>query len=220
MLAALTTLSHRPAESAAPGTVLLQRSAVTDSVIFIDSGSVVLGVLGTGANAGTIEHQLGVVEGPSWLEATAGVLNLPGAVDAVAQTAVQYHRVPLKEFKATVNAGAPGVRTLLQDIARAHRLQTELTVSRLAKDAESRCAEWLLSQAKTSELGGCTVHLLQRKRAIAAQLGIAPETLSRVLRHLREMRLISGSGRVVDLVDPVGLRTLAGASPPCECGLA
>jgi len=176
--------------------------------------------MGSDANTGTVEHQLGVVQGPCWLEATAAVLNMPSAVDAVAQTAVQYHRLPLKDFKATVNSGTPDVRNLLQDIARAHRQQTELTVSRLAKDAESRCAEWLLSQAKTSELGGCTVQLLQRKRAIAAQLGIAPETLSRVLRHLRELRLISGSGRVVDLVDPVGLRTLAGASAPCECGLA
>ena len=42
------------------------------------------------------------------------------------------------------------------------------------------------------------------------QLGIAPETLSRVLRHLRERSLISGSGRIVNLVDPGGLRSLAG----------
>ena len=108
---------------------------------------------------------------------------------------------------------------MMFDIARAHRQQTDLTVSRLAKDAESRCAEWLLSHAEASDTGGCAVHLQQRKRAIAAQLGIAPETLSRVLRHLRELRLISGSGRVVDLVDLAGLRSLAGSSSPCECGL-
>jgi CRP-like cAMP-binding protein len=54
------------------------------------------------------------------------------------------------------------------------------------------------------------VQLQLRKRSIAAQLGIAPETLSRVLRHLRERSLISGSGRLVNVVDPGGLRTLAG----------
>ncbi len=54
------------------------------------------------------------------------------------------------------------------------------------------------------------MQLLQRKRLIAAQLGIAPETLSRVLRNLRERSLISGSGRTVNLVDPPGLRSLAG----------
>ncbi len=76
----------------------------------------------------------------------------------------------------------------------------------------------LLNHAQASDKGGCSVQLQLRKRAIAAQLGIAPETLSRVLRHLRELRLISGSGRVVDLVDPIGLRTLAGPSAPCQCG--
>ena len=53
--------------------------------------------------------------------------------------------------------------------------------------------------------------LRQRKRLIAAQLGIAPETLSRVLRQLRERSLISGSGRVLNLLDLNGLRALAGA---------
>ncbi len=92
----------------------------------------------------------------------------------------------------------------------AHRQQSELAVSRLAKDAEARCAEWLLAHAQTSAQGSVAVMLNQRKRLIAAQLGIAPETLSRVLRHLRERSLISGSGRVVNLVDPGGLRSLAG----------
>ena len=52
--------------------------------------------------------------------------------------------------------------------------------------------------------------LRERKRQIAAQLGIAPETFSRVLRQLRERSLISGSGRVLNLIDPGGLKALAG----------
>jgi len=92
----------------------------------------------------------------------------------------------------------------------AHRRQTEFAVSRLAKDAESRCAEWLLTHAHECAQGYLSVELNQRKRSIAAQLGIAPETFSRVLRHLREQSMISGSGRVLNLVDPGGLRSLAG----------
>jgi CRP-like cAMP-binding protein len=123
---------------------------------------------------------------------------------------VTLRRVPLAEFRAALAAGSQEVRSVLTDVARAHRQQTELAVSRLAKDAEARCAEWLLRHAQNSDKGVCSVQLLQRKRLIAAQLGIAPETLSRVLRHLRERSLISGSGRVVNLVDPSGLRSLAG----------
>jgi CRP-like cAMP-binding protein len=80
----------------------------------------------------------------------------------------------------------------------------------MARDAESRCAEWLLRHAQPGESGTMAVQLQQRKRSIAAQLGIAPETLSRVLRHLRERSLISGSGRILNLVDLSGLKSLAG----------
>ena len=87
-------------------------------------------------------------------------------------------------------------------------------MSRLAKDAEARCAEWLLRHAEPAQdaPGMLSVMLRQRqrKRMIAAQLGIAPETLSRVLRQLRERSLISGSGRVLKLLDLNGLRALAG----------
>jgi CRP-like cAMP-binding protein len=52
-----------------------------------------------------------------------------------------------------------------------------------------------------------TLHL--RKRLIAAQLGIAPETFSRVLRQLREHGLIAGRGNVIDLPKPAALEILA-----------
>jgi hypothetical protein len=68
----------------------------------------------------------------------------------------------------------------------------------------------LLWASQTGDKGDMAVLLQQRKRAIVGQLGIAPETLSRVLRHLRERSLISGSSRVLNLVDPTGLRSLAG----------
>ena len=104
-------------------------------------------------------------------------------------------------------------RSVLSGVALAHRQQTELAVSRLAKDAEARSAEWLLRHAEPAHdaPGALAVFLRERKRMIAAQLGIAPETFSRVLRQLRERSLISGSGRVLNLVDPGGLRALAGA---------
>lgn len=209
-------LQAHPAHKVAVGTALLKRAAVPDAAIFIESGRVALGIASTappvpGAPQGSsLEHQLGVVQGPAWLEANAAVLNLPSAMDAVAETEVVLRRVPLAAFNSALADGHAALRAVLDDVARAHRQQTELAVSRLAKDAEARCAEWLLRHAENSDKGVCSVQLQQRKRLIAAQLGIAPETLSRVLRHLRERSLISGSGRTVNLVDPSGLRSLAG----------
>ncbi|MFO1263131.1 MAG: Crp/Fnr family transcriptional regulator [Rhodoferax sp.] len=220
MLDIQSLLTERPVEKVPAGSVLLRRAQSSSDVLFLEMGQVVLGVLGEGPNGPVIEHQLGTVQGPAWIEVNGAILGVPCSVDAVAQTPVQLRRVTVPEFLHHLLACPADVRDLLRDMARAHHQQTDLAVSRLAKDAEARCAEWLLSHAEASDKGGCRVHLQTRKRAIAAQLGIAPETLSRVLRHLRERSLISGSGRVLNLVDPVGLRTLAGPSNPCQCGIA
>jgi len=189
-----------------PGEQLLERALIAPMVVYLESGRVALGLL----DSGVLTHRMGTVDGPFWLEASSALLELPVLVDVVAETPVVLRKISRTAFRHWVNTVPAPLRKLLLDLARAHRQQTELAVSRLVKDAEARCAEWLLSHAQTSAQGALAVMLQQHKRLIAAQLGIAPETLSRVLRHLRERSLISGSGRVVHLVDPSGLRSLAG----------
>jgi CRP-like cAMP-binding protein len=207
MLASALTPSAESPVALAAGTVLLHRGDAGDRMVHIVKGRVVLGVL----QNGEMEHQLGEVEGPFWLEAASGLLGLNHAVDAVAQTPVQLHYVPVPEFLAQMQALPEDSQTLLMDMAKSQRQQTELAVSRLAKDADARCAEWLLRHAEPDALvGGLAVTLHERKRTIAAQLGIAPETFSRVLRHLRDRQLISGAGRVLGLPNPQALRELAG----------
>jgi CRP-like cAMP-binding protein len=191
---------------AARGELLLRRSDAMPWVCYVESGRVALGVM----EGAAMDHQLGAVVGPCWLEATSAVLNLPNALDAMAETEVCLRRVPLADFRRTLADIPPSAQVVLHDVAMAHRQQTELAVSRMAKDAEARCAEWLLRHAQAEVKGVLTVQLEQRKRSIAAQLNIAPETLSRVLRHLRERSLISGSGRILSLLDPTGLRSVAG----------
>ncbi len=188
------------------GAVLLKRGSTPSVVLYVESGRVALGLLDDEGLA----HALGEIQGPFWLEASAAVLGLPAVVDAVAESDVVLRRIVLTHFRQSLAALPAAARTVLQDVATAHRRQTELAVSRFAKDAEARCAEWLLRHAQAGERGTLAVPLEQRKRLIAAQLGIAPETLSRVLRHLRERSLISGTGRVLQVIDPRGLRTLAG----------
>lgn len=193
----------------AAGTQLIHRARALDQVLHLDSGRVALGVVDKGA----LTHQMGMVEGPAWLNASCAVLGRAPVVDAIADSAVQLRQVPLNEFVAALKTLPAPALDLLRDMALAQRRQAELAVSRLAKDAEARCAEWLLRHAEPAHdaPGTLAVMLRQRKRMIAAQLGIAPETLSRVLRHLRERSLISGSGRVLNLLDLNGLRALAGS---------
>ncbi|MFV0678687.1 Crp/Fnr family transcriptional regulator [Ottowia sp.] len=189
------------------GSLVLQRGTPITHVDHVDEGRIAIGLL----EQGQLAHRMGTIQGPCWLNASCVVLGMTPLVDAVAETAVQVRRIPLEQFNAELQSMPESARSVLFDIAKAHRLQTELAVSRLSKDAEARCAEWLLRHAEPASHtpGELTVMLRQRKRLIAAQLGIAPETFSRVLRQLREQSLISGSGRELNLLDLNGLRTLA-----------
>lgn len=197
-----------PTRQFMPGQVLLRRGESSEQVFHLEQGRVALGLL----DHGGLHHRLGVVEGPFWLEASSGLLDLPYAVDAVAETQVSLQPVELASFRGHVDGLAETSRSLLLDLAKAQRQQTELAISRLAKDADARCAEWLIQHAKRDpDTNRLQVNLSERKRNIAAHLGIAPETLSRILRQLRERELISGRGRVLQLTNLDALRTLAGA---------
>ncbi|GAB2735852.1 hypothetical protein GCM10027019_14390 [Melaminivora jejuensis] len=193
-------------EIAAAGEVLRQRHQQPASVLYLDSGRVLLGV----REDGVLRHQLGSVEGPFWLDAATALLDQPCAVDMVADTAVRLRRVPLEDFRRNLEQLPEAAQILLRDMATGYCRQTELAVSRLAQDAQVRCAQWLLQHAQGGEDGSLRVTLQQRKRLIAAQLGIAPETFSRVLRSLREHGLIAGSGNVLNLPQPHALRLMAG----------
>ncbi|NBQ05999.1 MAG: Crp/Fnr family transcriptional regulator [Betaproteobacteria bacterium] len=198
---------HTPAEDLPAGTVLLRRGQVATQALHLRRGRVAFGVI----ENGEMVHQLGVVEGPFWLEAAAALLGLSHAVDALAESSVSLQAMTLGDFKSHLKNLPEPVHTLMLDLAKAQRQQTEVAVSRLAKDADARFAEWLLRHAEpTDAQGSLAVILRDRKRLIAAQLGIAPETFSRLLKHLRERKLISGGGRVLNLLDPTGLQSLAG----------
>ena len=193
-------------ETAAPGEVLRQRHEHPRDVLHLLQGRVVLCV----RIEGQIRHQLGVVDGPFWLDAASAMLGQPCVVDMVAETRVQLRRQPLAQFHASLEALPQASRLLMHDLAMGYRQQTELAVSRLAQDAEARCAQWLLHHATPATDGvGLRVTLSARKRLIAAQLGIAPETFSRVLRQLREHGLIAGRGNVIELPKPGALEVLA-----------
>ena len=194
------------AEVVSAGQLLRQRGSRADSVLYLDSGCVVLGV----RDEGQMRHQLGVVEGPAWLDAAFALTGKPCGVDMVTDSRVRLRRISLQAFQRSLDGLPDTVATLVRDMAHGYCQQTETAVSRLAQDAETRCAQWLLRHAQHADNGTMRVTLNQRKRTIAAQLGIAPETFSRVLRHLREHGLIAGTGNVLNRPQPSALQSVAG----------
>ncbi len=206
MLSSLFFSLPAETELIAAGEVLRRRNEVLTSVLHLENGRVLRGVL----DDGCLRHQLGVVEAPFWLDAASAVLGKPLPVDMVADTRLEVRRLPIEAFRRGLEELPADARGLLRDMATGYRQQSELAVSRLAQDAEARCAQWLLNHAESDQSGAMQVTLHQRKRLIAAQLGIAPETFSRVLRHLREAGLVLGTGNVLNLPQPRALQSMAG----------
>ena len=177
-----------------------------EDVLYLDSGRVALGIR---EPQGGLRHRLGSVEGPAWLDAAFVLRGRSCGLDMVAEGAVQLRRVPLRTFEAGLKDLPPLLRGLVDDMAQAYCEQTDLAISRLLQDAEGRCAQWLLQHAQAAPGAGLQVLLGERKRLIAAQLGIAPETFSRALRGLRDEGLIAGRGNLLQLLQPDALRALA-----------
>lgn len=148
-------------------------------------------------------------QAPAWLDA------------ASAWTRTGRHVVPARALGPAGIAEWPraGVQELLlQRPALAPALLAVLAqqVQRLAvqahelmhKDAASRLAAWLQRQAQGAAMPW---RLCERKRDIAAQLGMTPETLSRQLRQFSRGGLIEVHGYQVRVLDGAGLARLASA---------
>lgn len=192
-------------EQRGAGALLRARHGRCADVLYLERGRVALGIR---ESDGGLRHQLGLVEGPAWLDAAFALRGRSCTLDMVAQGAVQLRRVALGSLEAGVQRLPPLLRGLVDDLAQAYCEQTDQALSRLLQDAQARCAQWLLQQAQDGPDGAAEVLLGQRKRRIAAQLGMAPETFSRVLRQLREQGLIAGRGTRLQLPDPAALQRL------------
>jgi CRP-like cAMP-binding protein len=104
-------------------------------------------------------------------------------------------------------------RRIVVTLAQQVQSLTMATHDLMHKDAEGRFAAWLLQRcaSEVASDGTITVALSERKRDIASQLAITPETLSRLLRQLSRKGLIYVMGYTVKVLDVAALRTLAGA---------
>lgn len=202
----LADFPPRPsARSAAAGELLAGRFTQPEQVLYLLRGSVVAGV----RLRGTLRHRLVSYDGPCWLDAASVLLDQPTPCDWVAETAVELLAFDALAMREWHDALPAAVARMLHDLAWAQRRQAEATLALLVQDAEARCAQWLLQHARRADDGRVAIELQQRKRNIAAQLGMAPETFSRVLRHLRERGLLAQHGARLLLPDPDGLQQLA-----------
>ncbi len=149
-----------------------------------------------------------VVHGPQWLVLSAPLGEGRHHSDVVAQSRVLLAELPVDPLRALA-ARRPMLSLRFMDtLAReVGRLDTRLH-ELMHKDAGARLAAWLCAQLQGSSQ--VVLRLAERKRDIASQLGMTPETLSRMMRSLSERGLIAVSGYTVRVLDPDALHGLAG----------
>lgn len=150
-----------------------------------------------------------VLHAPGWLALAGPWVDGRHGVDVVAQSHVFVAEIPVAPLRALLARQAHlALRfgdALARDVCRLEGRLHEL----MHKDAGARLAAWICQQS-ADRPAPTVLRLAERKRDIASQLGMTPETLSRLMRALSERGLIAVSGYTLRVLDPQGLRGLAG----------
>lgn len=193
-----------------PGCPVFGRGDAAHGLWLVASGQVALGTL----SQGRFTQQTRRVEPGQWLDAASAWLQGRYFEDAWTQSEVLLWSFRLDAVHACCIEHPSLAEGLLTVLAARVRDLTEGTLGLMQKDAEARCATWLLQHAELRpgrDGGSAVVTLRERKRAIASQLAVTPETFSRVLRQLRDKQVIEVSGYTVRVLELEALRRIAGA---------
>jgi CRP/FNR family transcriptional regulator, dissimilatory nitrate respiration regulator len=123
--------------------------------------------------------------------------------DAVAVEDSQVIRVRRDRFRAWIQEDPELALRILASMSLHLKHLVELLEDVKYKHAEARLSGWLCRQAVPDPAGGSgyLVEIPTTKRLLAGQLGLASETLSRVLARLRDEGIITIDGRRILIND-------------------
>ncbi|MCH7341972.1 Crp/Fnr family transcriptional regulator [Pelomonas sp. CA6] len=184
-----------------PGATVFRRGQAARGLLAVLDGQVGLGLVREDQGQ-TLERTL---RGPQWLDLASAWLDEVHQQDAWCITEADVLELPMAPLRACLQERPELAEGLMRQLARQLRELGGITHELMHMDAEKRLAAWLLRRAA----GLSSMALGERKRDIAAQLAIAPETLSRLMRQLKIKGLIDVQGYTVRLLAPDQLRLLA-----------
>ncbi|MBV8604364.1 MAG: Crp/Fnr family transcriptional regulator [Pelomonas sp.] len=191
-----------------PGQSIFARGQPARDLVAVLAGTVALGRRG-GDGRLALQRRVAARE---WLDLGSAWLGDAHGEDAVALGRVRVLELPARGLRALL-PDQPGLaEALLAALAREARVLADLGHDLMHKDAGRRVADWLLERCLPAGQD-LLVPLHERKRDIAAELAVAPETLSRCLRQLREQGLIAVEGYRITVLDLQGLKALAREAP-------
>lgn len=197
--------------SVAAGQAVFTHGDASRSLVVLVTGDVAMGLATPGGSMRTER----LVRGTAWLDASSAWLASAHVLDAVALTPVVVAELPRGPLQALLDQRPALARRLLVSLAGEVRRLTVHTHELMHKDAPARLATWLHAHCQAGEDDGpanlAVVRLVERKSDIASQLGMTPETLSRLMRSLSDQGVIEVEGYTVQVRDLAALRRLAQA---------
>jgi len=129
-------------------------------------------------------------------------------VTAAAEGSTTVLEIPLALFLEILEQRPQLMRQMLARLSmRLHFLVKELRQLSV-ESAEQRLVSYLLDLCPALD-AAAVVELPAKKSAVAARLGLTPETLSRLLSRMRKAGLITVNRRVLDIPDPRALQCWA-----------
>lgn len=203
-LAQLASLRH-----VAAGQSVISRSSAASTLVALRSGDVALGL----RTADGVFRTERIVRGPAWLDLSSAWLSGPHAMDAQAMGPASVIELPCDALEARLAAHPGLAQRLIQGLAREVQALAVNTHELMHKDAPGRLAQWLHQRCVPlpGSSGQALVKLTDRKRDVASQLAITPETLSRLMRSFSRQGLIEVAGYNVRVIDPEALARVAQA---------
>lgn len=188
------------------GGTLFAQNAAAESVHLLIAGSI-----GLRAHAEARGETMVEIFGPGELFLLpAAILGLPYPAAGIALTDARVLTIPVEEFRAHLAEQPMIARATIELLARHWRLMMDQVVDLKLRPAERRVARFLARRVP-EEPGAGPAELPEPRSAIAARLGMTPETLSRSLTALEAQGLIRVAPRRADVLDRA--RLLQGAPP-------
>jgi CRP-like cAMP-binding protein len=191
----------------AAGRMVFARDERARCAVLLAQGRVALGIEHAGARF-EVER---TVQAPAWVDLASVWLGGSRALDARAITdsvVVDLPLAPLRQHLAQQPAAALRV---IESLSRALHDLAAQTSGLMHSSAAARLARWLRDHAAAAggEPGHSIVRLNERKRDLASQLAIAPETLSRLLRRFAHEGVIDVAGYSLRILDREALEGLS-----------
>ncbi|BDG74791.1 regulatory protein [Roseomonas fluvialis] len=184
------------------GAAIFAQDVPAEYVHLLVQGSVGLSTIEEGGAATLVE-----ILGPGdAFPLGAAMLRLPCPVSAATLAPSRIVSIPGAALRAEAVADAGLMQAAIEQMSRQWRLLADQVADLKTRDATQRTARFL---ARRLPRPHGPVELPEPRAAIAARLGMTPESLSRALHGLEAAGLLRLNGRRVDVPDRAALLRLA-----------